>query len=258
MPATTAFPGLAGKRVLVTGASSGIGAAIARLLGEQGACVAVHYRQGEEGARRVARAIAKAGGRAEPIKADLGNARARSRLVPAAVRALGGLDILVNNAGWAVGYEDFRTLPEDSWHRTFAVNAAAPFVLSRLAWGHLEKAADGGRIINISSAAVRYGGSPSNVHYVASKAALEGLTVSLAKHGAPAGIRVNAIRCGVTDTPMPTRLPGYDRRKFLKRARMVPLGRAGQPEEIAAMAAFLASAAGSFITGQIIAVAGGD
>lgn len=258
MPRGSTHPAsLAGKRILVTGAGTGIGAAIAQALGASGAHVAVHYRRSRKEAGEVVRRIVEGGGKAELFQADLTKRASREGLVPAVVRRLGGLDALVNNAGWVVDYKDFRQLRDKAWDQTFELNAKAAFFLAQAAWPHLEKAG-GGRIVNISTAAVRYSGGASSVHYVASKAALEAVTLSLAKIGAPVNILVNAIRCGVIATDMHARIAGYDRAKFVKRAKQVPLGRAGQPEEVAGLVSYLVGATGAFVTGQIIAISGGD
>ncbi|MEO5372888.1 MAG: SDR family oxidoreductase [Alphaproteobacteria bacterium] len=254
---SSVWPGLKGRRVLVTGAGSGIGRAVALALGRSGASVGLHYHASAGGAGETAAAIDAAGGQAWLLRGDLADTAVRDRLVDDFVAVAGGLDVLVNNAGIVADYADFRELSEAAWLDTFAVNVQAPFWLCRAAWPHLA-AAGGGRIINISSAAVGFGGSARNMHYTASKAALEGLTIALAKEGAPVGILVNAIRCGLIESGMHLRVPGYDEERYRRRAAEVPLGRAGRPEEVAAMVAVLASEEGGFITGQVIAIAGGD
>ena len=247
---------LGDKRVLVTGASTGIGAATARLLGAAGACVGVHYRQAREAAEAVADAIRGAGGQAHLLAGDLQDDAVRRTLVGDFVRACGGIDILVNNAGACYGYEHFASLNEQSWDLTLTLNAKTPFFLSRDAFADM-KPRGWGRIINISSVSQKYAGGRS-LHYAASKAALDTLTLGFAREGAPHNILVNSIRCGVIATGMHTRIEGYSDDLFRERVGKIPLKRAGMPDDIARMALFLASDHGNFITGEIFTVAGGD
>ena len=137
------------------------------------------------------------------------------------------------------------------------MNAKAPFFLSGEVFDSM-KDQGGGRIINISSVNVKYGGGAKSIHYVASKAALESITRGFAREGAKYNILVNTIRPGVIDTPMHTNIRGYSRKDFQKRIALVPLKRMGKPIDIARMALFLASEAGDFITGEIFTIAGGD
>jgi 3-oxoacyl-[acyl-carrier protein] reductase len=251
------WPSLKGKRVLVTGASSGIGAAAAAVMGAQEAWVGIHFRQNEAGATVVAEQVRAAGGRVLLLDGDLCVPDERDRLVARFVAEWNGIDVLVNNAGGVSTYADFTELEETDWDDTMDINAKAPLWLSRAVWPHMV-AQHCGRIINVSSAAVGYGGSAKGVHYTASKAALEGVTAALAREGAKSNILVNAVRSGLIATGMHRRISGYSEEQFLHRASLVPLGRPGDPYEVAATIAFLASREGGFITGQVIAVAGGD
>ena len=248
---------LSGRRALVTGAGTGLGAAIAVALAAAGASVGIACRSSAAGANAVVERIRAAGGTAHLLLADLLDPASRDALVDSFVAAAGGIEILVNNAGGTDGYVDFRELGEESWDRTMDLNAKAPLWLSRAAWPHMERAG-GGRIINIGTAAVRYGGNAKGAHYVASKAALEGLTTTLARAGLSSNILVNAIRCGMFDTEMYRHIEGYTEEQYRRRQSQIPLGRAGRPEEVAAMVVLLAGEGGGFITGQIITVAGGD
>lgn len=248
------FESLKGKKVLVTGGSTGIGAAMTELFARRGARVGIHCNRSRSEARALKDKIANFGGQAEVFSADLRLKREYGRLLPSFVRRFGGIDVLVNNAGAVLGAKHFYRLDERSWDETFAVNAKAAFFLSQDTFRRMK---GGGKIINISSVAVKYGGSEESVHYAAAKAALESLTLSLARFGARHKILVNCIRGGFIDTGFHKKI-GRSSADIRKRVSLIPLGRAGRPEEIAQLALFLASSAGDFITGQIISVSGGD
>lgn len=242
------FEGVKGKRVLITGASGGIGAEIARLFSEHGARLGLHYHKNKEEVAKLPEA--------EIFQADLLNSAERSELVESFVEKFGGIDVLVNSAGAVFSYKHFSELDEKSWDNTFSLNVKAPFYLTGEAFSYMK--GHGGRVINISSVNVKYGGSPRSMHYVASKAALESLTKGFAKEGALHKILVNAVRGGVIDTPMRTKVAGYTEEDFQKRINLVPLKRAGKPLDIARMVLFLAAETGDFITGEVFTVAGGD
>lgn len=251
------FTSLQGKKILVTGSSTGIGAAIATLFAHYGAEVGVHYNKSKKDAIAVAKRISGLGIKAYLFQADLTRAGDRDELVGKFMKIYGGIDVLVNNAGALYEYKHFSGLSEKSWDKTFALNVKAPFYLIGQAFEYMKKN-KGGRIINISTASVKYGGSLYNIHYCASKAALDTMTVGFSRAGAEYGILVNSIRCGLIDTPMQDKIPGYREERFQKRVSLVPLKRPGRPEDIARMAVFLASSAGDFITGQVFTVSGGD
>lgn len=249
---------LEGRRALVTGASSGIGLAIATALAAAGATVGLHHRRpAAELATTLAKMRQAARAPVIPVPGDLTDPAVQDQLVDDFTAEAGGLDILVNNAGGLYGYRDFRDLDRADWEQTFALNVTAPAMLARAAWPHL-LAAGGGRIVNISTAAVGYGGSGRSLHYGASKAALEAVSRTLAKEGAGDGILVNTVRCGVIDTEMHSRVDGYDPARWRRRLELIPLGRPGRAEEVARMVLHLLGPGGDFITGQTISVSGGE
>ncbi|MEK7090817.1 MAG: SDR family NAD(P)-dependent oxidoreductase [Patescibacteria group bacterium] len=250
------FAEIVGKRVLVTGASSGIGREIARIFGDYGAKIGIHYRSNRESAMELRAHIEKCSGKAEVFEADLLKRSDRKSLVTKFVDEFGGIDVLVNNAGACYEYRHFSEISEIAWDTMFDLHTKAPFILARDAFTHM-KERGWGRIINISTASIDHAG-PDNMHYWSSKAALDAITKGLAREGARHNILVNSIRCGIVDTPMRTRIIGYDEEKFAKRVSLIPLKRAGSALDIAQMVLFLASKAGSFITGEIIRVAGGE
>jgi 3-oxoacyl-[acyl-carrier protein] reductase len=247
------FKDLKGKRVLVTGASSGIGACIAELFGSYGATVGIHYRSDKKGALKVIDNIVKKGGKAALFPGDLLQPSVRAGLLKAFKENFGGIDVLVNNAGGIYGAKSFLELDEESWDNTFTLNAKAPFFLAKEAFAMMKE--QGGKIINISSVSAKYGGSPQTMHYGAAKAALDAITVGLARAGAPYNILVNSIRGGFIDTPFHKKI---GRENLSDRIKMIPLKRAGQPEDIANMVLFLSAKTGDYITGEIFTIAGGD
>ena len=251
------FEDIKNKKVLITGANGGIGECMAKLFVDYGACLGLHCWGNKKEAVKLLKEIRKKSGRAEIFEADFLDSRARGGLVKSFIRKFGGIDVLMNNAGAIFDYEYFSKLKEESWDNTFALNVKTPFYLSGEAFNYM-KEHGGGRIINISSANVKYGGSARSFHYVAAKSALDTLTLGFSREGAKYNILVNSIRCGLIDTPMRKKIKGYNEEDFKKRINLVPLKRAGQPIDIARMALFLASECGNFITGEIFTVAGGD
>ena len=245
---------LRGKRVLVTGGATGIGAGIVKAFSDYGARVGVHYRKSEAEAKALQEELCRENTNMLLFQADLLESVERERLIEDFLKEFGGIDVLVNNAGGPVGTDHFLELDQASWDETFALNVTAPFFLAQSVFPSMRNAG-GGRIINISSIGVKYGGSEKTLHYNAAKASLEAVTRGLAKLGAEYNVLVNAVRPGVVDTAV---YQFVSREDFQRRVDLVPLKRSGKPEEIAAMVRFLASDAGSYITGQIIAVSGGD
>lgn len=250
------FESIKEKKVLITGSSSGIGAETASLFASYGAHVGIHYNKNKEKACQLQKKIVDTGGIAEVFEGDLLEESTRSDLIRSFIRIFGRIDVLINNAGGVIGNMPFLELDEMSWRDTMALNATAPFFLSRNAFLFMRDNG-GGKIINISSISAKYGGSMNTMHYGAAKAALEALTKGFAKAGAPHNILVNCIRGGVIDTPFHSRI---DRTSSAmeKRISLIPLRRMGKPADIARLALFLASEEGDFITGEVFTVVGGD
>ena len=240
----TITPDLNGRVALVTGASRGIGAAIAALLAEAGAAVAVNYRERAKEADAVVADIISKGGRAVATAADVSHAAAVAKMVADVASALGPIDILVNNAGVAIvrGIDD---LTEADFDRTIAVNLKSAFLCTQAVLPAM-RARRWGRIVNISSGAAR-GGGAIGVHYNASKAGMEGLTRGYAARLVKEGITVNAVAPSLIETDM--------MRGRSDLAQRIPLGRMGQPDEVAH--AVLMLLGNEYMTGQTIALSGG-
>ena len=238
---------LTGRKALITGASGGIGGAIARALHAQGADVAL------SGTRREAleTLAASLGGRAHVVPADLADKAAVEALVPAAEAALGGLDILVNNAGLTRD-NLFMRMKDEEWDAVLAVNLTAAFRLMRAAVKGMMRRRFG-RIVNIGSV-VGSTGNPGQGNYAASKAGLIGMSKALAAEVASRNITVNVIAPGFIATPMTDALNDKQRDMILSK---VPATRLGTPDDIAAAAVYLSSNEAAYVTGQTIHVNGG-
>ena len=242
---------LSGKTALVTGASRGIGAAIARALAAQGADVAVGYSSGETEASEVVAQIESLGRRAVALGADARDSEAFGALWARAEDELGPLDILVNNAG-LLKPAFLGMMSEDAWDETLDVNLKAAWALSKKAARALQRR-KGGRIINMASQAAQSGEAMAT-HYSAAKAGLIGLTKATARELAPAHVTCNAIAPGWIETAM-TR--GDSEKKRAAQMALVPLKRLGKAEEVAALAVYLASDEAAYVTGQVFAIDGG-
>jgi 3-oxoacyl-[acyl-carrier protein] reductase len=244
---------LEGKVAIVTGASKGIGAAIAKGLSAAGAAVVVNYASSREGADRVVAEITGRGGRAVAVQGDVAKAADVRRLFEETQRAFGTLDVLVNNAG-VYQLEPIESVVEDAFHRQFNTNVLGPILAIQEAVKHF--GTKGGSVINISSVAST-SAPPNSVVYSATKGALDAVTLVLAKELGPRRIRVNTIAPGGVETEgvHAAGLMGSDFEKQVVAG--TPLGRFGQPEDIAGVAVFLASDAAGWVTGERISASGG-
>jgi 3-oxoacyl-[acyl-carrier protein] reductase len=249
------IPDLAGKAVLVTGASTGIGAALAKALGAQGAMVGVHYNSSQAAAEAVAGEIRAAGGKAVLVRADAANSSEIARAVEETAAAFGRLDGLINNAGGMVGRMAYADMDDAYYDRVMDLNGRSVIAASRAAIAHLRK--QGGFIINTSSIAARNGASNGAGLYGSSKALVSNITRGMAKELIGFGIRVNAVAPGVIDTPFHKR---YSSAAQLEaNVATIPQGRMGTAEECVGAYLFLASARLSgYIIGQVIEVNGGQ
>ena len=244
---------LTGKVAIVTGASKGIGAGIAKALATEGAAVAVNYASSREGADRVVAEITKAGGKAIAVQGDVSKAADVKRLVAETVKAFGGLDVLVNNAG-IYAFDPLENVTEAEFHRLFDTNVLGPLLVTREAVGHFGPG--GGSVINVSSVA-SLSPVPNAAVYSATKGALDSLSRVLALELAPRRIRVNTIAPGGVETEgtHSVGVIGSDLHKQIVAA--TALGRFGQPSDIAGVAVFLASEESGWMTGERLTVSGG-
>ncbi len=250
------IPDLAGKAVLITGASTGIGAALARAFAGQGAQVGLHYNASEAAAKALAAEIETGGGTVCLIRADVSTGRGAREAVEQALAAFGRLDGLINNAGGMVRRVPYAEASERDYDEIMDLNARSVIVASRAAIPHL-KAAGGGFIINTTSIAARNGASGGAGLYGASKAFVHNATRGMAKELVSFGIRVNAVAPGVIATPFHDR---YSTEAQLQaQLTTIPQGRLGTPEDCVGAYLFLASARLSpYIIGQVIEVNGGQ
>ncbi|MGB9033830.1 NAD(P)-dependent oxidoreductase [Arthrobacter sp. UCD-GKA] len=244
---------LKGRKALVTGGDSGIGAAVAIAFAKEGADVAIAYLPAEEqDARRVISVIEDQGRVGIGLVGDLLDPEYRNSLADNAARMLGGLDILVNNAGKQIAVAKLEDLDDEQLMQTFQVNILAMFSITRAALRHLP---EGASIINTTSVQA-YDPSPTLLDYASTKAAINAFTKGLAVQLAPRGIRVNAVAPGPIWTPLQVS-DGQPKDALPEFGHNVPLGRAGQPVELAPAYVFLASAESSYVVGETLNVNGG-
>lgn len=243
-----------GKVALVTGGSSGIGAATATMLAANGASVAINFHQNSAGAEKVRDEIISAGGKAIVAQADVANSGEVESLIKRAAEGLGPIDILVNNAGSLIERLRILELTEERWDEVIDLNLKSAYLCCRaVAASMMERKT--GAIVNVSSIAGRTGGALGSIHYSTAKGGLITFTKGLAKELAPFGIRVNAVSPGVVDTryheqfSTPEMMKGY--------VSGIPLGRVGTPDEVASVICFLASNASGYLAGETIEINGG-
>lgn len=245
---------LDGKTALVTGGSRGLGRAICLGLAAEGARVVVNYRQSRSQAVALAEEITSATGcDALPVAGDVSEPADVVRMFDEAEATFGTLDILVNSAGvWPTSY--VKDMTEEEWQRTLAVNLTGPFLTCREAVRRWLGAGRTGRIVNVGSQAAFHGSTSGHAHYAAAKAGLVTFTVSLAREVASQGIYVNGVAPGMMDTDMSREVLGEDASRYLER---IPLGRIGEPAEVANVVVFLASDRASYMTGATVDATGG-
>jgi NAD(P)-dependent dehydrogenase (short-subunit alcohol dehydrogenase family) len=243
--------------LIVTGASRGIGAAVARLAGQHGYAVAVNFNSGEAGAKKVAGDIVSAAGRASPIRGDISREEEILRLFQTAEQDLGPIKALVNNAGVTGGFARVENVTAKAIEKAFAVNVTGAILCAREAVRRMstKRGGSGGAIVNVSSIAARTGAAGEWVHYAAAKGAIDSFTLGLAREVATEGIRVNAVKPGLVDTEI--HAANGEPGRLQRLMPTIPMNRAGQPEEIAEAVLWLLSPAASYVTGSILEIGGG-
>lgn len=243
---------LADHVAIVTGAASGIGAAIALHLADLGAAVLINHKDTPEAAEAVAAEIRRLGRRAEAHAADVTDRAAVQAMVARAEAELGPVDLLVNNVGGLIESRRFEAFDDALWDAIFDLNLKSAFICTQAVLPGM--AARGrGHVVNISSIAAETGAPGGSIPYAAAKGAMNTLTIGLARELAASGIRVNAVAPGLVSTPFHA---GHER-SLPQRVAAIPLGRMAEPEEIARVVGFLVSERASYVTGQVWTVAGG-
>ncbi len=243
---------LKGKVAVVTGASKGIGAAIAKSLAAEGASVVVNYASSKSGAKTVVDSITAAGGKAVAVGGDVSKASEAEGIIDAAIKNYGRLDILVNNSG-VYEFAPIEAVTEDQFHRMFNINVLGLLLTTKAALKHI---GEGGSIINVGSIASRTTPPTSSI-YTGTKGAVDAITGVLARELGPKKIRVNTINPGMVETEgvHSAGVMGSDFEKAL--VAQTPLGRVGQPGDISSVAVFLASDDSGWLTGEQLLVGGG-
>ncbi len=244
------------KVVLITGSSTGIGAAVAKAFGANSAKVAVHYNNSKAEAEKVASDIERSGGKAITLQGDVTDSDVCARLVDDTVSRLGRIDVLVNNAGGLIKRIPIAEISEDMFDRVVALNQRSALMCTRAAVSHMRNAG-GGAIINVTSIAARHGGATGAVLYAGTKGFISTITRGFAKELVKDNIRVNAVSPGVIKTPFHERFSTPEMLEGFKAT--IPMNRLGEADECAGAFLFLASEQMSgYITGQIIEVNGGQ
>ena len=243
---------LTGKRAVITGADSGIGRAVAIAFAREGADVLVHYLSEHEDAQETARYVEEAGRKCVLVSGDLSDRAHAKTVIPKALEELGGIDVLVNNAAFQMSHQTLDEISDEEWDHTVATNLTAMFVLCKDAIPHMQP---GASIINSSSVNSDMP-TPDLAPYAMTKAAIANFTASLAQMYADRGIRANSVAPGPIWTPLiPATMPPEKVGSF---GKQVPMGRAGQPAELAPVYVLLASDEASYVSGARVAVTGGN
>lgn len=243
---------LKGKVAVVTGASKGIGAAVAKALAAEGASVVVNYASSKQGADAVVAEIGKAGGKAVAVKGDVSKAAEAKAIVDAAVEHFGRLDVLVNNSG-VYEFKPLEDITEEHFRQEFDINVLGLLLTTQAAAKHL---GEGGSIVNIGSLVTRIS-PPASAVYTGTKGAVDAITGVLARELGPRGIRVNTVSPGMVETEG-THAAGFIGSEFAANAAaQTPLGRIGQPQDIASIVTFLASDDSHWLTGEQLYASGG-
>lgn len=242
---------LAGRRAIITGGDSGIGRAVAIAFAREGADVLISYLNEDEDARETARLVEEAGRKAVLVPGDIGDAAHCRAIVDKAVEAFGGLDILVNNAAHQMTFDAITDIPDEEWDKTFRTNIHAMFYLTKAAVPHMQP---GSAIINTTSVNADTP-KPTLLAYATTKGAIQNFTGGLSQLLAEKGIRANCVAPGPIWTPLiPSTMPPEQVENF---GKDVPMGRAGQPAELAPVYVMLASEEASYVSGATVAVTGG-
>lgn len=243
-----------GEVAWVTGSSKGIGRAASIKFAERGCNLVVHYNSSESEAREVAEQVEALGGDALLLRGDVSEAEDVGRMVGEIEEYYGRLDILVNNAGSMIERANLSEMSEDVWDRIMVTNLKSVFLCSQAVLPVMKRQ-NKGRIINISSIAARNGGSPNSFAYATAKGGVSTMTRAMAQELVSDGILVNAVAPGRIDTPFHDRFTSIERRE--EKAKSIPIGREGTPEEVADAIVFVASPSANYIVGEVIEVNGG-
>ncbi len=244
---------LENKVVLITGASTGIGAEVTKKFAQQKAKVVINYHSNKEKAEALAKGITDAGGQAITVQADVTNRQEVDELIQQTVQTYGGIDILINNAGSMVQRIPFEQLTEETWNYVYDVNVKSVYYVTQSALPYLKDSAEAA-VVNVASVAGRNGGGPGAIHYASAKGAVITLTKGLAKELIPYGIRVNGVNPGVIGTPFHEKFSTPQIREGFVTG--IPVGREGTPAEVANIITFLASQEASYLYGEIVEING--